>query len=286
MNGGIGKNIASTAVLRSLSAKLKEPISVITGWPLVYHGNPHVDQVWQFGQMDHFYDQHAADGVWLLDAEPYRHPGYTAKDRHLLEVWCELLGCDWDGELPDLFLFKEEDRKAENFIQNLKKHKPVLITQFLGGPVPQQGQPDPPEGQRRTVPQEIAQKIVDRYADEYNVLHIASAEQPGLHNATPLHDQLRVVFAAIKHADKLLLIDSFAQHAAAAFGKEATVLWCGTSPDVLGYDLHQNITIANCPTPQCMRPYSWLFDSLAGGIQWSCPHGDICCDHDPEGILI
>jgi len=285
VNGGIGKNIAFTSVLRCLSKTLGQKVSVITGWPLVYHGNPYINRVWQFGSTDQFYDTYSEDGVWILETEPYKHPDYVAKERHLVDVWCEQLGTVYDGGLPELFPFIEELYQAEQFVANLQETKPVLIAQFWGGPVPQEGQPKPPRGQRRGIPHKAAQEIVDALKDQYHILEITATGHPKVEGTTPLFDQLRVVLAAIKYADKLLLIDSFAQHAAAAFNKPATVLWCGTSEKVLGYDIHNNIVTDKCPTPQCQRPYGWLFDTLAGGIEWSCPHGEVCVNHNVKAVI-
>jgi FkbM family methyltransferase len=45
----------------------------------------------------------------------------------------------------------------------------------------------------------------------------------------------------ISMSEKRLLIDSFAQHAAAALGKQSVVCWVGNKPEQLGYEMHTNI---------------------------------------------
>ena len=42
-------------------------------------------------------------------------------------------------------------------------------------------------------------------------------------------------------SEKRVLIDSFAQHLAAALGKKSTVCWVATKPKVFGYEMHDNI---------------------------------------------
>jgi hypothetical protein len=42
-------------------------------------------------------------------------------------------------------------------------------------------------------------------------------------------------------SDKRLLIDSFAQHMAAALNLKSTVCWISTKPETFGYKLHDNI---------------------------------------------
>ena len=287
VEGGIGKNVAFTAVLRCLSKSLNQKISVVTGWPLVYHGNPYIEDVWQFGYTDHFYKTYFEDNTdtKLFKVEPYIHSDYIYKKRHIIDIWCELLGVEYDNELPELFLFQRELEVAKDFME--KQEKPTLIAQFWGGPMvePDQFEETLSKWQRRYIPHKIAQKIVDGLKDDYNIMLIAGKDQQFIKGVTPLVDQLRVVMAAIKYADKLLLIDSFAQHVAAAFNKQATVLWGGTYPGCLGYSIHKNIMSDLCPDPHCHRPNSHLFDTLAGGILWSCPYDNVCTQYDPDEVI-
>ena len=91
--------------------------------------------------------------------------------------------------------------------------------------------------------------------------------------------------AFIPHAEKMLLIDSFMQHAAAAFQRPAVVCWAGTSPDCLGYDLHTNLRRSVCDTPECHRPNTFLFDQQANGDLWNCPYGEVCRQYSAEDIV-
>ena len=54
-------------------------------------------------------------------------------------------------------------------------------------------------------------------------------------------DGFRSIAILLQLADKRLLIDSFAQHMAAALNVKSTVCWISTKPEVFGYKLHNNI---------------------------------------------
>jgi hypothetical protein len=67
-------------------------------------------------------------------------------------------------------------------------------------------------------------------------------------------------------SEKRLLIDSFAQHTAAAMNKPSTVCWVVNKPNVFGYNLHDNI-VANTFTikPELRNAYLSRF-SISGDL--------------------
>ena len=54
-------------------------------------------------------------------------------------------------------------------------------------------------------------------------------------------DGFRSIAILLQLSSKRLLIDSFAQHMAAALDLKSTVCWIGTKPEIFGYKLHDNI---------------------------------------------
>ena len=96
---------------------------------------------------------------------------------------------------------------------------------------------------------------------------------------------IRSIVALTKYVRGIITIDSFLQHGAAAFKKKSLVLWGGTSPKVLGYDCHTNLTREVCKTPFCHRPNSFLFDFEPTGFMWDCPENDLCMEFPVEQIV-
>jgi hypothetical protein len=67
---------------------------------------------------------------------------------------------------------------------------------------------------------------------------------------TSVQNDFRSLCALLFLSGKRLLIDSFAQHAAAAMDLPSTVCWIANKPQVFGYGLHDNL-LSN---PQTIQP--------------------------------
>jgi hypothetical protein len=135
IDGGIGKCLASTAVVRAIRNKYPEDtLIVVTGWPDVFINNPRVNRVVHFGSLGGFYDDHVkGQEVLFLKAEPYQHSEYIAQTKHLIECWTEQLGLDFDGLTPEFYPFASEEDQVLSFVAQAPK--PLLVFQPFGGPV-------------------------------------------------------------------------------------------------------------------------------------------------------
>lgn len=290
VEGGIGKNIMGTAVLRSIrKAYPDDRIVVIASHPDIFLQNPHIYRVFGGSNPLHLYDDYIQDkDVLVLKSEPYLHSDYLAKKRHLVDVWCEQLGVPFDRIDPEIYLSRAEKKIAEAFMVT---GKPPILVQISGGKIPEQKNAEVQLAaerpmHRRALPEEVWKPVINALREAYRVIQIRTPNQPGFDNVESVHsDTIRSIIALIPHAVGLLFVDSFAQHAAAAFGKPAVVVWGGTSPKILGYDLHINISREACPTPFCHRPNTYLYDLLPNGQLWDCSYGENCLKHDPGQIL-
>ena len=92
------------------------------------------------------------------------------------------------------------------------------------------------------------------------------------------------LFAILVAAQKRILIDSCLQHAAAAFNLQSTVFWIGTSSNVFGYSLHQNIQ-AKLPKRANQLIGSYLFDYQFENNTHECPYVDLSDIFDIDSIL-
>jgi len=293
VDGGIGKNIMATVPIRGIRAKYPDKkIVVVCGYPDVFKFNPNVYRVHPFQNTPDFYDNYVADEqAVVLKAEPYLDNRYVYKQGplHCSQLWCEMLGVPFDDSKPDLFLNKKELSQAKNFVQS--KNRPVLLIQFNGGVPPRPNPQDPkqvvpaPKMFARNLPMQTAMHVGQELSEKYHVMVAGAATQPVWEGAERVSYPLRQTFAIVPHVHKLLLIDSMMQHVAAALEKQAVVCWCGTSPDLLGYESHINLRMKECPTPECHRPNSYLWDRDAKGQPWDCPHGEACVWHDEADIL-
>jgi hypothetical protein len=271
IDGGCGKNIVATSVVKSIRAAYPEhKLIVVCAWPEVFVHNPNVYRVYKFGNIPYFYDDYinGKDSV-ILRMEPYHSGDLLYKKKSLSEIWCDVLNIKCVDTKPEIFLTERELLFAQN---QIKKEGPILIVQSSGG-AEQQGHP---YSWSRDLPPTFAQEVVDAVKDKFSkVLHIRRENQPEITGTFRVTDNFRNLFCYIALGDKFLGIDSFMQHAAAAFNKKATVGWISNSPIVFGHSLHDNIVATGAESFR-HRIDSYLEeDDWTGGRLHECPYDNI-----------
>jgi len=288
VEGGIGKNIMGTAVVRALKKQFPDKdIIVVAGYPDVFMNNPNVKKVFNFNNPLYFYEDYVNDASCVLKCEPYVNYDYINGNKHLVTVWCEMLGIKIDGIEPDLYFTPNELKAAEMYVNKItnNKKKDLVFLQWIGGKTPQDKSPEQLQAclasmYRRSLTQNIAQSLVDKLKNLDYVVGVVGHENfPELNNAEKIAFPLRNTLALLKYGRSFIGIDSFLQHACAAkqIDVKGLVTWGGTNPAKLGYDKHANYVIEpQCNNPMCHRPNSYLFDTQTNGNMWDCQHGDAC----------
>ena len=270
IQGGLGKNIAGTALIRDLKEFYSDrKLIMVVSYPEVFLNNPNIDRVYQIGQAPYFYQDYIENkDVIVFKHEPYDQTGHITKKKHLIENWCDLLGIKFTNQQPEIYV---------NYIQKMttglwKRDKPVMVLQTNGGPANQQYS----YSWTRDMPIEVAEELVNRYKSEYHIIQITRADGyplDGVERVDRILSNMEL-FALLIESKKRILIDSCLQHAAAAFKLPSTVLWIGTSPIVFGYDLHKNI-IAKLTTRSNQLIGSYLFDYQFENNAHECPYIDV-----------
>lgn len=235
INGGIGKSIMATAVCRAIKKAYPDyNLIVVSGYPEVFIGNPNVYRFYRVGMAPYFYEDFVkGDGTIFMCDEPYLAKGYLKKNAHLTEAWCEVLGIKYDGPKPELYLNPIEINKTRFQSPN---GKPMMIFQPFGG-----GSKDVQYSWNRDIPPHQAQALVNVLSQKYHILQICREDQIKLQNVQHIHAPFRDLFGLIQASQARLGIDSFMQHAAAAFNQTATVCWITNKPVVFGYKNNKNI---------------------------------------------
>lgn len=285
IEGGIGKHICSTAVVKAY--KNNNPstkIIVVCAWPEVYLGSKDVERVYRLGNVPYFYEDYIykKDTV-VFSQEPYKQTSHIKKQKHLIISWCDMLGIEYNGEVPSLHMNMRETGYLDPELATIPKQKPILLFQPFGGPGAQH-QSDPYSWARDMHPQ-VAQEVVNRLKDFYQIIHVCYDFH---HQLTDVIRYSKVapkknLFNIIRYADRCLFVDSSLQHAAAAMGKPATVVWVATQPEIFGYDIHTNIT-APVQFPQGTID-SYLYDYNFTGAIHECPYDDVAQMFDVNAIV-
>ena len=271
IQGGLGKNIAATALCNDLKQQYKDrKLIMVVSYPEAFLSNPVVDRVYALGQSPYFYQDYIeGKDIVLFRHEPYNQTAHVTKKQHLIHNWCDLLGIEYKNQQPVLF---------PNYPQRMttgiwQRPKPVMVIQTGGGPM---------QGQKfsyswtRDMPIEVAQEIINKYSQQYHIIQVTRPDGYQLPGAERIDGPLSnmELFSLLVTSQKRVLIDSCLQHAAAALKLQSTVLWVGTSPTVFGYSSHKNI-IAKLPKKANQLIGSYLFDYQFENNMHECPFMEV-----------
>jgi hypothetical protein len=269
IEGGIGKNILATAVISSLkSTDPERNIIVVTAWPAVFFNNPNVYQIYPIGQSANFYKNFVKDkDTKIFRIDPYHTEDYILNKRHLIDIWCDLVGAKNDGIGPKLFFSPLELQNIRGKILN-GVTKPIFLLHSNGGGGGPQARP---YSWYRDIPAQNLQDVVEYFKNDYHIYQLGYEGQPKIEGTFNLQLETREILAAPLFSRKRLLIDSFSQHAAVAFGQKSVVCWIGNKPEVLGYDFHTNVKPNVEPVYDTLHS-SYLDDGDIGGNPIQFPY--------------
>jgi hypothetical protein len=272
VEGGIGKNIMATAVAKAIKKKHPDrDIITIGSWPAIWFNHPDVERFYALGNTPYIFEDYIRDKDTLIyKQEPYHHHGYINKQVHCIEAWCDLLGVEYNGEKPDIYLTHTESEMAR--MQFGSSDKPIFVVQTNGGGTPPNQQH--PMSWVRDAPLPTVLKMIEPFMKDYNVVQIRTEQQPGFENIPFISSpNIREVIALLKWSSKRLLIDSFAQHACMSLGKKSTVLWPMDNSKSLGYEFHDNI-VSNVKLKKTHLIESYLGELDISGQPHMCPFKD------------
>lgn len=263
IEGGLGKNILSTAVIRAINETYPDTkITVVTAYPDIWRCNPRIDKAIQFGKTDYFYKENIKNkNVEVFLHDPYRSNDYILGKKHLTEIWCDLCKVEWKGEKPELYFTELEFEFVKTYVN--KTDRPIFMIQPFGGSENQSHK----YSWARDITPGIAQEIVNHMSKNYRVIQISRPDQMILEGVELLKDlSTRQLILAMILSDKRLFIDSFMQHAAAALELKSEVIWIVNDPKVLGYTLHNNL-VTNFEVGDLRNSLYQPFDILGDPIQ-------------------
>ena len=165
INGGIGKSVLFTAVAKAFKKQNQDSkLIVVTAWPDVFYNNPNVDRVYAATEATYLYEDYIEKDYVAVLEDPYNTWDWVKPnaEKHLAQIWSEMLGVEYRDEEPEMFFSHSEILKLKN---SIKIDKPILVYQGLGGT-----KTDPNEyGWWRDIPNEVGTQILEKYPDYYRV---------------------------------------------------------------------------------------------------------------------
>jgi hypothetical protein len=241
---------------------------VVTAWPSVFFNNPNVYQIYPIGQVSNFYKNFVKDkDTKIFRIDPYHTEDYILNKRHLIDIWCDLVGTKNDGIGPKLFFSPLELQNIRGKILN-GVTKPIFLLHSNGGGGGPQSRP---YSWYRDIPDQNARDVVEYFKNDYHIYQLGYEGQPKIEGTSNLKLETREILASPLFSRKRLLIDSFTQHAAVAFGQKSVVCWVGNKPEVLGYDFHTNVKPNVDPVFDTLHS-SYLDDGDIGGNPIQFPY--------------
>jgi ADP-heptose:LPS heptosyltransferase len=294
-SGGLGKQIMATCVLKAIRDKFPDAIiHAMTSYPEAFHNLEFVDRTYPMNAVPHFFEDHRDFEV--MECEPYTDLDFRNGELHLIEAWCKKFDLQAPANIAGIIKLTEEERRAaQQIIMQQKMDRPMVAFQPFGGTSyynqNEANNPIRPK-QYRDLDKNLAQEIVNKLVElGYAVVHIGLPTEPQLQNTLRLSDKdpinPRYIFAILERCHYGIFIDSFAQHAWAALGKNnALVLWGGTNPENLGYKTNKNLSIENgCTFLHCGRPNTHMFDFGGNGQPWRCVYGGKCMKFKADFVI-
>ena len=280
IEGGLGKNVAATALVKDLAEKHPDrKLVMVVSYPEIFLNNPYIHRVYAVGNTMYFYDDYIKDkDTIIFRHEPYFQSDHITRKKHLIANWCDLLGIESTQQLPQLY----PNAMQKNMMYKWQREKPVMILQTNGGPI------NDPTGYSwtRDIPYIASLELVKHYKGRYHIIQVCGPNSILLpeveHITQPLSNF--ELFSMLAVSDKRVLIDSSLQHAAAGMGLNSTVLWIGTSPSNFGYGMHNNVQ-ANEPDGNVKLVNSYFFDYSFNGEIIECPYNSMNTVFDIDKII-
>jgi hypothetical protein len=241
VEGGIGKNIVATNIVRNIKKLHPDRhLVVVSPYPEVFLHNPYVYRVYKIGMCPYFYEDFIKDkDTIVFKHEPYSSNEVITRKTNLAKAWCKSLDLEYDSNKPELSFNQIEQQNALLLTQNYSNGKPLVAVQVNGGMgvAPRHIN----FNWFRDLPPQYVQPIINKHKDKFTFVQIRSSNQIQLENCTQVDLTLREVFLLLSQCKTAITIDSLTQHVMAAFQKPSLVCWIGNSPIVYGYSLHTNV---------------------------------------------
>lgn len=271
IEGGIGKNIVATNIVRNIKTTHPDrELVVVSPYPEIFLNNPNVYRVYKIGMCPYFYDDFIKDKESkIFKHEPYNSDGVINRTQNLVKAWAESLSLELDKIKPEIFFNDIEETNVQLLYSKVFQGKPIIALQINGGlAVDKVNQVN--FNWYRDLPPQLAQKLVNEFKNKYTFIQIKLPNQVGIDGALPVDSlSLREVLLLLSKCDGAVCIDSFVQHAMAAFGKESLVFWIGNSSKVFGYETHKNVVTKLKFEEQNIEGYLEPYPLLTQGYQ--CP---------------
>jgi len=243
VEGGVGKNVAFTALIPKLSNKDGQKIQVHTPYIDCFVFNPKILNVFD-GTIPTNHPQILKSSN-IYFCEPYKSNFVFGKE-HLIQSYCRLFGVEYDETVvPKLYTSSYRER-ANDWLRKHKIGKYVMV-QFSGGQPPVGWNPANPYqsfNPGRNYPPYLAQQVINKIKEKYPhlaILDCTLTNEPAFQNTIKVDEQYFVIHELLKDSESFIGIDSCLNHFSASTETIGVVIWGSTRWTQFGYSQNTNL---------------------------------------------
>jgi hypothetical protein len=187
IEGGLGKNIAATALISSIKEKYPDrKLIMVASYPEVFINFEEIERVYPVGNTPYFYQNYIEDKDTLVfKQEGYFQNGHISKQQHIIESWCQILDLEYKNQKP-VIRFNLVQRRVPNI---WRQDKPIMVIQTNGGPL----EDTKPYSWTRDMPPYIALQIINHYLPNYHIYQVCRNESQVIPGAVGIFDKITIL---------------------------------------------------------------------------------------------
>jgi hypothetical protein len=246
IEGGIGKQVAFTAIIDALVKKDKGKIQILSPYVDIFGGNTNVKYALDANTIP-VHDKRILDSQNICYCEPYK-ANFIKGEQHIIQSYCKLFGVKYDEKMhPKMYTDHYKDGAKK-----IAGNDDFIVVQFSGGQAPAGFNPSNPYNSNdptRNYHPHLAQKVVNLIKEKHEDLKILNfslpnepkyekTEQPELMPFAQWHEILK-----LPNCKGFISVDSCLNHFARSAGRKGVVIWGGTRWTQFGYK--ENINVNN-----------------------------------------
>ncbi len=244
VDGGIGKNIAFTALIPKLAERDGQAVQIHTPYLDCFAFNRSVHMAYE--QTIPLTDHRMASSDNIFYSEPYKS-NFVKGGQHLIESFCEILGIEYSADMTPKIYTSHLEERADAWLEKAGISGKFMVVQFSGGqaPINFQGGPYQSIMPLRNYPQFLAQKVIAALKAEYpniEIIDFSLPNEPQYSGAIQYEEHWAVMHEILKKAEGFIGIDSMLQHMSASAKKSGVVIWGQSRWTQFGYSHNKNLS--------------------------------------------
>ena len=245
IEGGIGKQVAFTAIIDALVKKDKDKIQVHSPYVDIFGGNTNIKFALD-ANIIHQSDKRILESQNICYCEPYKS-NYLKGELHIIQSYCKLFGVKYDELKMRPRMYTDHYKEGAKKIAG---ESDFIVVQFSGGQAPAGFNPNNPYNSNdpsRNYHPFLAQKVIDILKENYKDLTILNFSLPNEPNYEQTIKPDLMPFAQwheiliLPNCKEFISTDSCLNHFSRSAGRKGVVIWGGTRWIQLGYKQNRNI---------------------------------------------